>query len=406
MSPEVAYFQVDLVLPPDHPVSGFARRAPNAPRLGPSRCRVRVVFLRTGGRSLAWVLGDFLYFPDHLAQNLRRWWRQTDGIDAFIFGGTHTHGGPELGFLRRHEPHLDVQEDLFRQLITALPKTPAWQPVRLDYLHHTFSPPLSAGRRVHVLGRALRLVNPRYPVHDLLNGLKITPHDGDPILIVSYASHPVFHRHPSASADYIGAVEDRLPNARLLLFPGFGGDVRPHYPARRRASVGALLRGGRFLKLVFGRDFRPYDRAAFDDFVHRLRAGLQRAHSKPLAPTLAVRTLEFDHSLRGTHPDDTKQLRTVLWSFGRTVWVGVAAEVFSAYADRLRRRFPHGRFICTGCLNHCVGYLPTPNALRYRGYETHEAPRWNGMHGPFDPKSVQGYEVLLYASVAQLLEGQ
>ena len=390
-----AFGSIALSLPADVPISGFYRRDPGRSRLGPEILEFSYCILRSPDHCLAYFLGDFLYFPNYLRDRLSK-------ISSSVFqlrsattitAGTHTHGGPEMGFLYRDRPREELQESLFQQIAPILLqlREEDFSPVTVQYFAIRLDEPISVGRRRvsrWFPGRVFRAPDPDTTPDPVVYGLKIRRNDKRVLLLASFASHPVFHTGPEPSGDYPGAVRRQLkklhPETELLLFNGFAGDLRPNYTTRRPGGQPLSSGWWRDLakSLLVGSRFKEYSKHELEMFCAVLVNGLQRALSDTSSEHLALSAVS-ETAIPVPKLRDGRTLDLRIHRFGPVLLLALNAELFSEYLSRLEQDFPQFSFLSISCAGDSIGYLPTDEALAHGGYEIDEAPVWNGMEAPF-----------------------
>lgn len=408
------YAHTEVAIPADTPLSGFGDHREKGNAFGPERCRVRTLWLKWNNTAppLVFILADFLYFPTFLYQRLQQKLVQDYVIspEGLIAAGTHTHGGPEFGFFTTKDPQITLQKKFYDRIVTLFPEERDYRAATIESLDGRFTKALSIIRRRRLrIGpwRTARFYAAKYqPTNEELTGLCITRSGAKPVVLVQYASHPVFSRVNRISADYPGRVEDMIEDSHhLLLYQGFGGDLRPGYgystddPSPKQRLTWRRIR--QRIKLY---GFPPYQPGQFAHFTRTLAGWVTRLSPAPLEGS-EVKLSSFTTALRSHSGRTGKQLRTQLVLLDeRVLLLVVAAEVFAAYRRLLCRHFPHLLIISIGCAAGCIGYLPTPEALEWGGYEVAEAPLWNGMDGPFEVSSIQHYEQKLLRSIQELID--
>lgn len=403
-----AYAQTSLSIPPGFPLAGFQLRDPERIPLGPSRCRVRTLVLQCDAAHHVFVLGDFLYFPAALKHRLRTGLSTLLGTSDFslICGGTHTHGGPELGFLTTPTEAEKLLDQIGRRIETSW-KSFVFRHARVR-LRSVSLNGLSVRRRRRIFGKTVLAPNTHPPIADKAVFLSLEAQNAPPLLLGSYASHPVFHRSNQLSAEYIGALEDRLgETTRLLLFQGWGGDLRPNFTTRRPVWSRGIRFGLKSMVkiLTSGAVFRDYGPAEFQAFVDRFFRALHRTASPENIPMNAP--LREGHSALWIESQTGRTRRRLVWTVLRwsahLVWVHANAEVFQHYQQLLERKFPAVTFICSGCGADNLGYLVSPQAVPQGGYEVVQPPHWNGMDAPLSVASLQRAERELLTLVQRTL---
>lgn len=406
------YCRIALPDDPALPLAGFYTRTTTPTAFGPAVGYVQLLWLRTAERSVVYLLADLLYFPPMLHRLVGDYFFQQYQIKdaAILAGGTHTHSGIDFGYFVGHDALEDTQRSLFQRLKQAIQRAD-WHPATLSYFAQTFEQPLSVGRRYPLRwpgrSRVIRAPRPGYPERELVTGLRIERAGAEPVILASYASHPVFDRGRARSGDYPGAVMQRLgDDTYWMLYQGFGGDLRPDYRTKRPRRGGAFAIVRSLLPvLLTGARFATYARYQYNDFVERLSRRLSSASRS----TKTVR-LQAIHAITLRLPSETgetsKTLHVRLHRFGQVFIVGIAAEVFYAYLSLLQQRYPDYEFIPLGCLSPCIGYLPTAADMLLGGYEVKEAPSWNGLDAPFDTAAITRVIEQLYALVDQSIRDQ
>ncbi|MEW6754969.1 MAG: hypothetical protein AB1505_28895 [Candidatus Latescibacterota bacterium] len=242
-----------------------------------------------------------------------------------------------------------------------------------------------------------------------VRGVRLEVEGGRPIVVVSYACHPVtLGVNREYSADYCGAVLREL-NAyglRALYLNGPCGDVDPVSNAYRWGS------GTRETLLIYGRDLAAVARQAMQRSTP-WRMGPVRLAARHLAlevestgPEALRASLEgLRGELRG-RPEDGGLRADAMWhelmlchhwdgtvaqaaqaevqaiACGEVVLVGLGAETFTALGQAIRAAAPAHHLLIAGTSNGVLGYIGTEEDVRRGHYASRAACKLYGMGLP------------------------
>ncbi len=239
-----------------------------------------------------------------------------------------------------------------------------------------------------------------------IRGLWIKFSGARPILVASYACHPVtLGVNRQYSADYPGAVirQFNAYGVRMLYLNGCCGDVNPLSNAYKFGS------GSPETLLIYGRDMARAIWQALRE-PQQWQPGPLGACSRmiplqadmPSAQELRDRLRRLQPELQKA-PDDGKLRVEVMWhqrmlelhergslaeareaevqaiACGDVVFVGLAAEAFTRLGGILRRNTPDHHLMIAATSNGVLGYIATREDIEGRGYASVDAARIYGM---------------------------
>ena len=380
------YSVVDITPDKSIPLSGLKFREPSSPHLGIAECKMRIAWIRfSDKKNVLFFLADFLFFPDELASIISDYLFKKYNIpkDHLIFGGTHSHSGPALGFLPWEEKQPKYIEQIGQKMISEIDSLSGRlnkgqiRQGAVDVLI------ININRRLPVAywrwgfkKKALMLPNKSGPVNPKLKVLQFEAETGKKMWFISLASHPVFNRNLEWSSDYPGLLAQSIKSKgwadEVFVFPGFGGDVRPNYQGR--GGLKAKLR-----QLCYGPDFANYipeHLKHFNEHIINQLAGLSLSKELETRDP-KVNNNSFDLKSKSGRTGKKLELRKL--SFGPEINFFIAnAEMFVDYELALPKNI-----FTISCTNNCIGYVPTASAIQYGGYEVEDAAFNNGLDGPF-----------------------
>lgn len=215
--------------------------------------------------------------------------------------------------------------------------------------------------------------DPAGSVDETVVVLSLNDGQGRPIAMLwNYACHPVAHYDRfTYSAHYASWVRNEFrarnenPRLPVLFFQGFSGDTRP------RDSVGFKGALGLLRTVTSGPQFRDMPKGRYERWCNSLVSFVATI------PLQAVRSSHFELSSRRLYRPGTDIItgsegevvfQTI--SIGEDVtFVGVSAEVVSAYAPVCRGLTDAEYVLCVGCVDDVLGYIPTGAMVREGGYE-------------------------------------
>ena len=215
--------------------------------------------------------------------------------------------------------------------------------------------------------------NPSRAIDRTLHAFVGTGPEGKQSFVLwTWPCHPVSHNRPQeVSPDFPGVVRDAFrtffhsPRLPVIFFPGFSGDIRPHF-------VEGLPTPRRALRHPFARGFGVPSDARLTNFHSEVsRAAVKAAETSSevdldegLDYTLVTVPLSdlLTNSASGAMP-------VYRLSTGEFEMVLFGAEVCSGYRQLVA---PHlsTDFIMSGCCGTTFGYLPTDAQIQHGGYES------------------------------------
>jgi len=237
-------------------------------------------------------------------------------------------------------------------------------------------------------------------------GVQIEFADAQPIVVLSYACHPVtLGINREYSADYPGAVirEFTAYGTRALYLNGCCGDINPLCNTPR-----VLSRNPETL-LIYGRDLAATARQAMEQ-RQEWQPGPLRACSQIVPLEAEVPDVEeLRHSLQEhraalrDNPADGELRVAVMWhekmlrhhetgtlneameteiqaiACGDVVFVGLSAETFTRLGQIIRQSAPDHHLIIAATSNGVLGYIGTREDVEGRGYASQVAAKIYGM---------------------------
>ncbi len=376
---------VQLPAAPGLKMSGFSQRhEPARETLDP--LFVRVLMLRSAGRSVAFVVYDLIGILDQpLNAELTERIRQRTGIDEVIFSATHTHSGPELAGADGLDRLPAFEQALGAATIRALEQArEALEPVRLGVGYGRVD--LNYNRIKELPGGGVEMIwinheqRPLGPTEQTVLVLRLDDLQGRTrVLLVNYACHPVIlgFRNLRYSPDYPGAMcrelERSHPDRPTCLFlNGACGDMNPYFAdadeqAEERVEeagrelAGEVLRVARSIAVEEAADSAGLDwkivrfpaRGRWD--LERWRASAGDRSRAAIERTAArMERLELPISLVRITP--------------QLAFVGLPGEFFSAFQRSLRAQSPVKDLIVAGYTGGGFGYFPDLTAAVRGGY--------------------------------------
>lgn len=396
------FAQIDITPEPGEEMTGYGyflnRRARGT--LDPLHAHA-LAMEEAGGRT-AIVQLDLLGLSRESAAKIRAAVHESTGLppDHLLLHCTHTHSGPgslhvegcglpSEGFLRW------LQGRILQAVSDALADL---KPVMEA---HRFDIDWPAGFAHNRVGAA--------DLDTRVRGVRFVPEGAAPILVLSYACHPVtLGRNREYSADYCGAVlrEFNAYGIRGLYLNGCCGDINPLSSACRWGS------GTRETLLIYGRDLAAVGWRGLES-AQPWQPGPVRARSRsirldvqPTSQAELGRSLEkLRHQLEA-EPDNGPLRVNVRWhermirahqegaldelaaaeiqaiACGDVVFVGMSAEAFTELGRIVRAGAPRHHVMIGATSNGVIGYIGTERDIRQQGYASHAASKIYGMPLP------------------------
>lgn len=419
------YADVDITPDPGEEMTGYGyflnRRATGT--LDP--VRARALALEEGGERAVIVQLDLLGLSKDFVADVRAEAQQRLGLPPshLMLHCTHTHSGPSsiptFGCGSPSEHYLFL---LRQRLIPVIEKALSGpRPVRAMQRFDVDWPEGFAHNRVGCDDLDTRV-----------RGLRIELDGARPILLISYACHPVtLGANREFSADYCGAVlrEFNAYGVRALYLNGCCGDINP---ATHAYAWGA---GTRETLLIYGRDLAAVVRRALADAAP-CQPGPVRACSRmiplehePTTPDRLREDLKDVQTALRSSPTDGPRRVDALWhermirlhesqaagraaeaeiqaiACGDIVFVGISAETFTRLGQIVRAGVPDRHLLIAATSNGVVGYIGTEDDVRRKGYASFSACKLYGMAVPTpgagEKWAAQGVEVVADAAGAR-----
>lgn len=240
----------------------------------------------------------------------------------------------------------------------------------------------SVNRRKRVLAQLGRRVslntvaiapNPKGPNDETITTIRFLASDGTTrALIWNYACHPVgFPSKNEISAHYPGVVRDELrslyvnDSLPIVFLQGFSGDVRPRVPysTSKWTNLWTTLTGRGVPSTMTRGEYEAWAHSLAQSTMQAIEAEAEAVEATELA--IDSRTCSLSGIIDG--PVDSYDV--VALAIDKALLIMVSAEAMSEWSVNLRQRFASYTVVPVGCINHCVGYIPTAQMITEGGYE-------------------------------------
>jgi neutral ceramidase len=403
------YADIDITPPPGEELTGYGyflnRRATGT--LDP--LLARALALGDGERRAVVVQLDLLGLSRQQVDAIRTEAEQRLGLPPqhLMLHCTHTHTGPATVPVEGcGTPSPYYPPELMRRVVTVVQR--ALEDLREVSRASRFEADFADGFAWNRVGSG--------DLDTRVRGVELRLDGARPIVVVSYACHPVtLGRLDQYSADYPGYLIRELNayGTRALYLNGCCGDIDPVSNTYRwGAGTADTLR-------IYGRDLAAVVRAARAS-APLWEAGPLQAHSAQLPVAFqhldpqALRdelTAEEEH-LRA-YPDDGQIRVKAGWckrmlqlgernglvqamtaevqaiGCGDVVFVALASEAFTRLGQIVRDAVPGRLLLVAATANGVLGYLGTPEDARQNGYASVAAARIYGMAPPTPEAGVE-----------------
>lgn len=386
----------------------FGKRFANAVE---DELHARAVFVSNGHTRLALVQVDCIALPEAVVRAVRKEANRLCGIagDSCLVAATHTHsGGPMVGCLLSDED-AEYQAYAASQIASAVAKACALQRPACIATEESTAPGVAFNRRFKLRDGSTAthpgklhpdIVAPAGPEDPTVTVLGFrSPDETVPFgAIVHFACHATHMNGLGYSADYPRWIIDTLravygPQFGVVFLNGASGDVtqvdnrsdRPYefgpYWCRRTgeavgaAAIQALAKADYFSDAtldVFGSRIRVPIRSVEPRERQEARKRLGKAvPAEDDIEAIYARELLLVDALRRRTPQWAIEIQAVRLA-DAALWT-VPAELFQAFAERIRESslFPH--LLCVTLANGYAGYVCTPDAFAAGGYENRTA---------------------------------
>jgi neutral ceramidase len=396
------FAQLEVTPDPGEEMTGYGyflnRRATGA--LDP--LQARALALEEGDGRAVIVQLDLLGLSREYVAAIRTAVEQATGLppEHLLLHCTHTHSGP--GTMRvdgcglPSEHYMRLLHGRILQVVQAA--LDDLLPVTASQRFETDWPEGFASNRVGATDLDTRV-----------RGLRLDPAGGRPIVVLSYACHPVtLGRNREYSADYPGAVLREL-NAygmRALYLNGCCGDIDP---LANTVQWGA---GTRETLLIYGRDLAARAKQAMASPMTwqtgpvrgcsrsieldvepttegELRASLgelkRQLLEQPENGPLRVDALWHERMIQGHQNGRMAELAAAeiqAIACGEVVFVGLSAETFTELGGMVRASAPAHHLMVAATSNGVLGYIGTERDIREQGYASLAASKIYGMPLP------------------------
>ena len=318
----------------------------------------KALVLDNGSKRIAILTADLIGLPRALVQELFARLEKTCGLAAgdVMVACSHTHSGPNTGVLTdMGSASAEYIERLLAGLVDAA--AAACEDSR----------PAAIGGAVHPSGAQVSY-NRAFddgPLDRDLGMVKVV--DGKTkrtmAVLVNYTCHPVVlgPENLDISADYPGALQRAVEAARrtagavCLFTNGACGDINP---------------------LAYRDSQQRPDFAAMEDAAAQLAeealAQLPAIDtSTEAALATAATSVDLPLAQGGSMPIELKAV-----GVNDVILVGIPGEVFVEVALAIKRRFPSNKVLVVGYADYVMGYIPTEEDFRRKGYASTGAPHY------------------------------
>lgn len=242
-----------------------------------------------------------------------------------------------------------------------------------------------------------------------IRGLRVEVEGGRPIVVISYACHPVvLGRNDDYSADYVGHVIAELNayGTRAVYLNGCCGDINPASNAYRFGS------GKQETLRIYGRDLAARVKKAMQDGTP-WEPGPLRACSRMIPLDMQMPDAASMQATLGEHreavrenPNNHQARVEVMWlermigleaagklqeamsaevqaiACGDVVFVAVSGETFTRLGQTIRGSAPEHHLMIAATSNGLLGYIATPEDAGKQGYASFAACKLYGMPLP------------------------
>lgn len=382
-------------------LAGYANRTAAYESVREDIC-VRAHYYAWGGRRLAFVYGDLLWWGSDFVATAREALGEAHGLsaDEVFFFASHNHSGP--GTSRNFLPALETVDesylaDLRATVVDAVGRArDDVEPVTLS--RHDGLCELNVYRRRLVDGVAAMLPNYGEEADRRLTVLAHRRTDGSvKALTVSYACHANVAGDNTLHPDYPGIalrlLDEAHPGSVSMFLQGCAADLRPNCVVGRRFFSGSYEQAALFAadfsgdclavlagqgKTVApdpvirrGRVVLPLDRAMDDDGEVRRELVAEDPVQRQWAAAMLV---------KGNRAEEALDIAVVRFADDLSFFV-FSAEVVQAYAAYARELCPGA--VAVSCADGMLGYVPTASYLREGGYEPDGSTRYFALAGRF-----------------------
>ena len=400
--------QVDITPQPGVELSGFAART--QPSVGVlDSLYARGLYVEDGGSRLLWLHADLIALEREFVLDLRRRIRQEFGLASsqVMVSATHTHSGPATIHLQEAGTYdADYVQSLREPLIeTARSAVANAEPCDLAAAENRLDLAIDRRRSDRQVARP-----PDAPLH--VGALGFRRDDGTFVAaLVNYPMHAVAlgPANRQISADVPGQAAATLSallpgNPVVLVTNGACGNLNPpaeNVPFAQVQAWGRQVADAILAPLLNARPMKrppirtaarivplPLDTLSADEIDAYASRVLTDAASLAEWGDKFRRAVE---NWRQTMAAAVRRGQAVRHGdaelfavrFGRVVMIGLNAEVFSEFADRLRARAGRTVYV-VGYANGDLGYIPTEAAYAEGGYEVEVA---HLFYGGFRPRA-------------------
>lgn len=351
---------------------------------------VRALALEDKHRTLLLVNCDLIGLTGTMVRTIKAAWKAEYGLEneEALLLSTHTHSGPGTGLLRGcGEMDVGYVQDLTRRIVQA-GRAALGSTARVT----------KASRFNGIVENIAwnRVFQEAGPIDKGVYGLVFEREDQAPVVLVSYACHPVtLGPNHAISADYPGRVVKALNRAgyEAVFATGFSGDIDPvqnrdNWGSGTEATIDdygrriadAALRGmarARVLEdLTLDALEVPVQLRLQSLTAEMVQHQMQEADAVRVSQRNYARVIdEWLDEMRGGAFSETETTTVQVLRVGEVLLVGFPGEAFTQLGLVLKRALPQWQIITLGTANEVMRYIPVTADQENRGYASHGACR-------------------------------
>jgi neutral ceramidase len=384
--------QVDITPAPGGELSGFAARTqPSVGVLDP--LLARVLYLADGSEHLLWIHTDLIGLERELVSSFRQWAQARHGLAPaqVMLSATHTHSGPPTIHLQEagtYDP--SYVQSLLTQLqqaaTAALARSEACQVVSAEG-HCDLAVDRRGRQSAHTDPRVAALgwrradgtfaaVLTNYPMHGVALGPTNRQISADvpgqvaQTLTRQLPGQPVALATNGACGNLNPPAED-VPFSQIQAWgEQIAGAVVPALRRARTEPDAGLRVRARTVPLPIEVLSREQIEASARQALGQIGAFPQWGKRYRRAVENWQRTMS--QAVRDGAARDTREAELAAVRVGRSLFIGLNAEVFSTFTEHVRSAVG-GAVYTIGYANGLLGYLPTATAYDEGGYEVETA---------------------------------
>lgn len=238
-------------------LAGFAHRTEAATEKY-GELYLRTTMLKSGNKTLCFLVADLIWWDDELVKNLRKQISKRKNIPEshLHFTATHTHSGPQVS--NRFSEQLGRNETYVQQLIEKACDSVKQckenlEPVQMFVCKTNME--LGMYRRKRIDGKVEMAPDPAVEVNDEVTVVSFVNEKNREIATwIHYACHPTTTDANIVSGEFPGVCAAELKSEKegcvVSFFQGFSGDVRPKLISNNnfyRGSLGDMIAAGKAL---------------------------------------------------------------------------------------------------------------------------------------------------------------